>query len=193
MSTTIDPAAAAALFEDARTHKAWTDQPISDAVLHQLYERLKWAPTSANTNPGRFVFVKSPEAKERLKPCLWGPNVEKTMAAPVCVIVAADSRFYDEVGPLSPGRDIRPMFADNAVVAAETATRNATLQGAYLILAARSLGIDCGPMSGFDRAKTDAEFFPDGRFKSDFLINLGYGDESKLTPRAPRLAFEQAC
>lgn len=186
-------ATAEQLFEGARTHKAWLDRPISDETLHQLYERLKWAPTSANTNPGRFVFVRSPEAKERLKACLAPPNVEKTMTAAVCVIVAADTRFFDHLGALVPGRDMRSMFADAPALAEETAMRNATMQGAYLILAARSLGLDCGPMSGFDRAATDRTFFPDGRFRSDFLINLGYGDESKLPPRAPRLAFDQAC
>lgn len=181
------------LFESARTHQAWQDRPVSEALLHQLYDRLRWAPTSANTNPGRFVFVRSPEAKARLKPCLAPPNVDKTMSAAACVIVAADAQFYDLLPQLYPGRDMRPMFAESPPLAQETWTRNATLQGAYLILAARSLGLDCGPMSGFDRSAVDAEFFPDGRWKSDFLINLGYGDEEKLRPRNPRLSFDEAC
>lgn len=192
-SASIDHQNAAALFENARTHKAWQDRAISDDVLHRLYDRLRWAPTSANTNPGRFLFVKSAEAKKRLKPCLAPPNVDKTMSAPVCVIIAADRQFFDSLPELSPGRDMRPMFADSPALSEETAMRNATLQGAYLILAARSLGLDCGPMSGFDRAATDREFFPDGRWRSDFLVNLGYGDVAKLMPRNPRLSFDQAC
>ena len=189
----MSDAAIEMLFESARTHKAWLDRPISDETLHQLYERLKWAPTSANTNPGRFVFVRSPEAKERLRPCLPPQNVEKAMTASICVIVASDTQFYDHLPVLAPGRDMRQMFVDAPAMAAQTATQSATLQGGYLILAARSLGLDCGPMAGFDRAATDGEFFPDGRFRSEFLINLGLGNESKLAPRAPRLAFDQAC
>lgn len=181
------------IFETARTHQGWTDRPVADDLVRQLYERLRWAPTSANTNPGRFVFVRSAEAKARLKPCLAPPNVDKTMVASACVIVAADTRFYDLMPELYPGRDMRSMFADAPAMAEETWVRNATLQGAYLILAARSLGLDCGPMSGFNRAAVDAEFFPDGRWKSDFLINLGYGDAAQLRPRNPRLAFDQAC
>jgi 3-hydroxypropanoate dehydrogenase len=181
------------LFETARTHVVWRPREIDDALLVKLYERLRWAPTSANTNPGRFVFVRSPEAKARLKPCLAPQNVEKTMAASVCVIVAADTQFYDLLPQLYPGRDMKPMFVGAPAMAAETATRNATLQGAYLILAARSLGLDCGPMSGFDRGAVDREVFPDGRWKSDFLINLGSGDPEQLRPRNPRLAFEEAC
>ena len=181
------------MFESAHTHQAWLDRPIPDDLFHQLYDRLRWAPTSANTNPGRFVFVRSAEAKARLKPCLAPPNVDKTMTAAACVIVAADTRFYDLLPELRPDRDMRAMFADAPAMAEDTWVRNATLQGAYLILAARSLGLDCGPMSGFDRAAIDAEFFPDGRWKSDFLINLGFGDPVQLRPRNPRLEFDQAC
>jgi 3-hydroxypropanoate dehydrogenase len=181
------------LFESARTHHGWQNRPISDELIHQLYDRLRWAPTSANSNPGRFVFVRSPEAKARLEPCMAAQNAEKTMASAACVIVAADTRFYDLLLQIYPGRDMRSMFADAPVLAEETWTRNATLQGAYLIIAARSLGLDCGPMSGFNRSAVDREFFPDGRWRSDFLVNLGYGDPAQVRPRNPRLEFEQAC
>jgi 3-hydroxypropanoate dehydrogenase len=183
----------AALFENARTHNAWLDTDVSQDLPRRLYERLRWAPTSANTNPGRFVFVRSAEAKQRLKPHLSPTNVEKTMSAPLCVIVAADTLFYDNLPTLMPSRDYRAMFSGSPVLAEETATRNAILQGGYLILAARSLGLDCGPMSGFDRSGVDGEFFPDGRWKSNFLVNLGYGDKDKVFPRNRRLTFDEAC
>jgi len=181
------------LFEAARTHNAWVDRDVSLDVLRELYDRLRWAPTSANSNPGRFVFVHSKAAKERLRPHLAPLNVEKTMAAPICVIVAADARFYDYLPQLFPARDMRSVFAGTPALADETATRNAILQGGYLIIAARSLGLDCGPMSGFSKEGIDREFFPDGRWKSNFLINLGYGDKEKLWPRNPRLNFDEAC
>ena len=181
------------LFESAHTHQAWQDRPIAEDLIRQIYDRLRWPPTSANTNPGRFVFVRSPEAKARLKPCLAPPNVDKAMTSAACVIVAADTQFYDLLPELRPDRDMRAMFADAPAVAEDTWVRNSTLQGAYLIIAARSLGLDCGPMSGFDRTAADQEFFPDGRWKSDFLINLGYGDAAQLRPRNPRLEFDQAC
>ena len=181
------------LFEGARTHNAWLDRDVSEEVLRQLYSRLRWAPTSANSNPGRFVFLRSQAAKQRLAPHLSPLNAEKTMAAPVCVIVAADTQFYDKLPQLFPARDMRTLFADAPLLAEETAIRNAILQGGYLILAARSLGLDCGPMSGFSRAGVDQEFFPDGRWKSNFLINLGYGDKEKVWPRNPRLNFDEAC
>jgi 3-hydroxypropanoate dehydrogenase len=181
------------LFEAARTHNVWLDRDVPEEVLHQLYNRLRWAPTSANSNPGRFVFVSSQAAKQRLLPHLSPLNAEKTMAAPVCVIVAADTHFYDKLPQLFPARDMRTPFANAPLLAEETATRNAILQGGYLILAARSLGLDCGPMSGFDREGVDQEFFPNGRWKANFLINLGYGDNEKLWPRNPRLSFDEAC
>ena len=181
------------LFETARTHNAWLDRDVPEEVLHQLYDRLRWAPTSANSNPGRFVFVRSQAAKQRLAPHLAPLNAEKTMAAPVCVIVAADTQFYDNLPQLFPARDMRALFANTPSLAEETATRNAILQGGYLILAARSLGLDCGPMSGFSRDGVDQDFFPDGRWKANFLINLGYGDKAKLWPRNPRLSFDEAC
>lgn len=182
-----------ALFEAGRTHNVWLDRDVPDALLVELYDRLRWAPTSANSNPGRFAFVRSPAAKARLKPHLSPTNLEKTMAAPVCAIVAADSLFYENMPQLFPSRDLRTTFAGAAALAEDTANRNAILQGGYLILAARSLGLDCGPMSGFDRAGVDAAFFPDGRWKANFLVNLGYGDDEKLWPRNPRLSFDEAC
>jgi len=182
-----------AIFNDARTHNFWTDQGVPDELLHSLYERLRWAPTSANSNPGRFVFLRSQEAKERLKPCLAAANVDKVMGAPVCAIVAEDTRFYELLPDLFPARDMRTMFADAPDLASDTAARNAVLQGGYLILAARSFGLDCGPMSGFDRQAVDREFFPDGRWRSHFLVNIGYGDQTKLWPRNPRLPFGEAC
>jgi 3-hydroxypropanoate dehydrogenase len=193
MTNPIDAGAAAILFEDARTHQAWTARPVPDDLLAELYDRLRWAPTSINSNPGRFVFVKSPEAKQRLVAHLMPMNVEKTLAAPVCAIVARDIRLHDLMPQLFPGCPVKEGLEANPALADATATRNATLQGAYLILAARSLGLDCGPMSGFNQATLDADFFPDGRWKSDFLINIGYGVNEKLWPRNPRLEFGQAC
>ncbi|HYL82430.1 MAG TPA: malonic semialdehyde reductase, partial [Candidatus Acidoferrum sp.] len=150
-------------------------------------------PTSANCSPARFVFVISPEAKARLKPCLAPGNVEKTLAAPVTVIVGSDSEFYERLPPLFPHVDARSWFVGNPGLIRDTAFRNSSLQGAYLLLAARALGLDCGPMSGFDNAKVDAAFFPDGKVKSNFLVNLGYGDSKSLRPRSPRLDFADAC
>jgi 3-hydroxypropanoate dehydrogenase len=181
------------VFRTARTRNTWASIPISDALVRQLYDLTKWGPTAANTTPGRFIFVRSACAKERLKPHLIDSNVDKTMAAPCCVIVAYDSRFYDLLGKLFPSRDMRAAFAGNAPLIEETAKRNSTLQGAYMMLAARSLGLDCGPMSGFNAATLDAEFFPDGRWKSNFLFNVGYGTDENLYPRNPRLDFDEAC
>ena len=193
MPTTLDDKAIDQLFRTARTQNGWQDEPVSDEVLRRLYDLVKMGPTSANALPARFVFVKSPEAKARLKACLAPTNVEKTMAAPVTVIVGYDTEFYEKLPKLFPHADARSWFVGNPELIQSTAFRNSSLQGAYLILAARALGLDCGPMSGFDNEKVDAEFFPDGRVKSNFLVNLGYGDSSKLFPRGPRLAFEEAC
>ncbi len=195
------------LFRTARTHNAWLDRPVSDELLHQVYDLMKWGPTSANLCPARILFLRTREAKERLRPALMPGNVEKTMAAPVTAIVAYDERFYEQAPrlfPHSPG--MRDLFINSPDLAEATAFRNGTLQGAYLILAARSLGLDCGPMSGFDNAKVDDEFFPPprdeqgmdevkpaGRLRSNFLCNLGYGDPAGLHPRGPRLEFEEAC
>lgn len=181
------------LFRAARSRNAWLACPLPDGIIRQLYELAKWGPTAANTTPARFAFVRSAAAKERLKPHLSAGNVEKTMSAPCCVIIAYDSHFYDLLPKLFPSRDMRARFVGNEQLIAETAKRNSTLQGAYLLMAARALGLDCGPMSGFNAATLDAEFFPDGRWKSNFLCAIGYGSEVNLFPRNPRLDFEEAC
>lgn len=190
----VDDAALDLLFRKARSHNGWLDKPVTDALLRQLYELMKWGPTSANCSPARIVFVRTPANKERVRPALSPNNVEKTMTAPVIAIVAYDSRFYEHLPQLFPRNpQVAELFASNAALSATTAFRNGTLQGGYFLLAARAVGLDCGPMSGFDNAKIDAEFFPDGRFKSNFLCGLGHGDVSKVLPRSPRLVFEEAC
>jgi 3-hydroxypropanoate dehydrogenase len=181
------------LFRTARSHSAWLDRPVSSETVRELYELTKWGPTSANSTPARFVFIRTPAAKERLKPYLTRGNVEKTMTAPCCVIIAYDTRFYDELPKLYPPRDMRSVFAGNAALIEDSARRNSTLQGAYLMLAARALGLDCGPMSGFNSVSLDAEFFPDGRWKANFLCCIGYGCGEQLAPRNPRLDFTEAC
>jgi len=180
------------LFREARTHNGWQNKPIDDAVLHQLIELVLLGPTSANSSPGRFVFVKTPEGKEKLRPALSAGNLEKTMAAPVTVIVGTDMAFYEYLPKLFPHADARSWFVGNERAIADTAFRNSTLQGGYLILAARALGLDTGPMSGCDAAKVDAVFFAGTTVKANFLINLGYGDASKLFPRSPRFSFDEA-
>lgn len=180
------------LFREAHTHSHWLDKPVSDALLHQIYDLMKWPPTSANCSPARIVFVRSAEAKQKLLPALAPGNVEKTRAAPVTAIIAHDIEFYEKLPKLYPPADARAWFAGNQPLIAATAFRNGTLQGAYLLLAVRALGLDAGPMSGFDNEKVDKEFFPDGKVKSNFLINLGYGDSAKLFPRSPRLPFAEA-
>lgn len=180
------------IFTEARSHHAWQQRPVADEKLHQLYDLTKWGPTSVNSQPMRLVFVKSKEAKEKLLPSLMGSNVEQVKAAPVTVIVAHDERFFDQLPVLFPVFDARSMFASNEALSRETAFRNGTLQGAYLMLAARALGLDVGPMSGFDNAKADEAFFKGTSWKSNFLCNIGYGDASKVFPRGPRLSFEQA-
>jgi 3-hydroxypropanoate dehydrogenase len=208
MDQIIDDSVLDILFREARTFTTWQPQPVADQTLLDLYDMLKWAPTSANTAPARFAFLRSKEAKERLRPALAPGNVEKTMTAPVTVIVAYDMKFYEQLPrlfPQSPG--LTQLFEGNPQLVEVTAQRNSSLQGAYLILAARALGLDCGPMSGFDNAKVDEEFFatgkpgvdrdqeffPGGHVKSNFLVNLGYGDPSTLFPRLPRLLFSEAC
>lgn len=181
------------LFRTARTHNGWQDKKVPESLLRAVFDLAKMPPTSANCSPMRLVFVTTPEGKARLKPALSQGNLEKTMAAPVTAIVANDTRFYDELPKLFPHADARSWFTGSEQLATITAMRNGTLQGAYLILAARALGLDCGPMSGFDNGKVDAEFFPDGRFKSNFLCNLGYGDPAKLFSRSPRFAFDEIC
>jgi 3-hydroxypropanoate dehydrogenase len=181
------------LFRQARSHNAWLDRPVSGELVRALYDAAKWGPTSANSNPARFVFVRSAEARQRLLPHVNPGNVDKVAAAPCTVIVAGDSRFYEHYGKLFPARDMRSVFEGKAALIEETVARSSTLQGGYLMLAARALGLDCGPMSGFDRQGLDAEFFPDGRWRSNFLCNLGYGDPQGLFPRNPRLDFDEAC
>jgi len=196
------------LFREARTFNKFLDRPVSDQVLRELYELMKFGPTSANLAPARILFLRSKEARERLRPALAAGNVDKTMAAPVTAIIAYDDKFYELAPRLFPHYpQIRDIFTSSPEVAESNAFRNGTLQGAYFILAARSLGLDCGPMSGFDNAKVDEEFFPPparveksatevmptGRIKSNFLCNLGYGEASGLHPRLPRLGFEEVC
>jgi 3-hydroxypropanoate dehydrogenase len=192
-STTLPDAALDQLFRQARTHTAWLPKPVPVELLRKTYELARMGPTSANTSPARFIFLTTPEAKARLKPSLAPGNVEKTMAAPVTVIIAWDAEFHEHLPRLFPQRDMRSMFAGNKALMDETAFRNSSLEGGYFILAARAMGLDCGPMSGFDQNKVNAEFFPDGKWKVNFLCNLGYGDRSKLFPRNPRLDFEEAC
>lgn len=191
--TTLDAAALDQLFRSARTHNAWQAKDVPDALLHQLYDLVKWAPTSANSSPARFVFVKSPEAKATLKDALAPGNVEKTMTAPVTVIVAQDMAFYDKLPQLFPHADARSWFAGNDALIEGTAFRNSSLQGGYLMIAARALGLDCGPMSGFDAAALDAAFWADTPVRTNFVCALGYGDASRLFARGPRLAFDEAC
>jgi 3-hydroxypropanoate dehydrogenase len=182
------------IFRKARTHNVWLDKPVDDALLQQVYELAKMGPTSANMSPMRIVFVKSQAAKERLKPALDAGNLQKTMAAPVTAVIGMDVHFYNELPKLFPHADAKAWFKDLPENVLEyTALRNSSLQGAYFMLAARSLGLDCGPMSGFNNAKVDEAFFAGTTVKSNFLCNLGYGDASKLHPRSPRLSFAEAC
>jgi 3-hydroxypropanoate dehydrogenase len=196
------------LFREARSFGAWLDKPVSDETLRKVYDLLKWGPTSANSNPARFVFLRTAAAKERLRPALAPGNVEKTLSAPVTVIVAYDLKFYEKLPRLFPHNPgMKDLFAQNPQLVETTARRNSSLQGAYMIIAARALGLDCGPLSGFDNGKVDEEFFaagrecegcdqeffPEGHVRSNFLCNLGYGDRSRLQPRQPRLEFKDAC
>jgi 3-hydroxypropanoate dehydrogenase len=208
MGHPVDDRALDILFREARTYSKWQPRPVTDETLRTLYDLLKWAPTSANAEPARFVFLRSIQAKERLRPALAPLNVEKTMTAPVTVIVAYDMKFYEQLPKLFPQNPgMAKLFADNPELVETTAKRNSSLQGGYMIMAARALGLDCGPLSGFDHAKVDEEFFaagqpcfgcdqeffPEGHVKSNFLCNLGYGDPAALFPRLPRLAFAEAC
>ncbi len=189
----LDSTALDQLFLQARSHNVWLDRPVSDDTLHQLYDLSRMGPTSANSTPMRLVFVKSQAAKERLKPTLAPMNVDKTMSAPVTAIVAFDREFYEQMPKLFPHRDMKPLFAGMPEEARDRmGTLNGALQGAYLIMAARALGLDAGPMGGFDAAKVDAEFLAGTKWKSLFLVNLGYGDGAKLFPRNPRLDFAEA-
>jgi 3-hydroxypropanoate dehydrogenase len=194
MSEKLAEVALDQLFRQARTYNAFLPKPVSDEQLHALYELAKFGPTSANSSPMRAVFVKSAEAKDKLKPFLSEGNRAKTLAAPVTVIIANDHEFYEKLPQLFPHADARSWFVGNQEMIDRTAFRNATLQGGYVIMAARALGLDCGPMSGFDNAGVDQAFFAGTSIKSNFLINIGYGDSSRdLFPRSPRLSFEEAC
>ena len=196
------------LFREARTYGQWLNKPVSDETLRELYELMKWAPTSMNASPARILFLRTPEAKQRLLPALASGNVDKTMSAPVTAIIGYDLHFYEKLQKLVPHNPgAGKMFADAPQLTEVTARRNSSLQGAYFIMAARALGLDCGPMSGFDSTKVDQEFFEAGRqldaneqeffttgnVRSNFLCNLGYGDRAKLHPRAPRLDFDEVC
>ncbi|NCY23748.1 MAG: malonic semialdehyde reductase [Alphaproteobacteria bacterium] len=191
--TELSPAALDQLFREARTHNAWQDRPVTDEQLHALYDVLKFGPTSANSSPARFIFVRTPEGKAKLKGSLSPGNIEKTMTAPVTVIVAHDPKFYDLLPKLLPHADAKNWFSGNYSLAEQTAFRNGTLQGGYLIMAARALGLDTGPMSGFDSGKVEEAFMADNGWKANLLINIGYGDPAGLFPRSPRLAFDEAC
>lgn len=181
------------LFTDARSHNGYFDDPVSDAQLHALYELLKWGPTSANSSPARFVFVRGAAAKARLVECMNPGNRAKVQEAPVTAIVGMDLAFHERLPQLFPHADARSWFAGNPALIESTAFRNSSLQGAYLIVAARALGLDCGPMSGFDAARLDAEFFAGTLVKSNFVCTLGRGNPARLFARSPRLAFEDAC
>jgi len=191
----IDDAALDILFRKARTQNGWLDKPVTDDQLRAIYEILKVGPTSANSSPARFVFLRTPEAKARLLPALSSGNMEKTKAAPVTAIIGYDTRFYEWLPTklFAHRPEMVQNYLNSAALAEVTAFRNGTLQGAYFMLAARAVGLDVGGMSGFDNAKVDAEFFPDGRIKSNFLCNVGYGDASKVMAKLPRLEFEEAC
>jgi len=194
MSELLSEATLDQLFRNARTLNAWLPKEVSDEQLHQLYELAKFGPTSANSSPMRVVFVKSPEAKAKLAPLMSDGNRAKTLEAPVTAIIGTDHEFYEQLPKLFPHADARSWFVGNQPLIDTTAFRNATLQGAYVLMAARALGLDCGPMSGFDNAGVDAAFFAGTAIKSNFVISIGYGDTSRnLFPRSPRLAFDEAC
>jgi 3-hydroxypropanoate dehydrogenase len=191
LTDTLPDASLDQLFRNARTRGAWQDKNIPDSLLHELVDLVKLGPTSGNCSPARLLFVKSPEAKERLKPYLSDGNRDKTMKAPVCTIIGYDLDFYEHLPKLFPHTDAKSWFEGKPKKIADTAFRNGSLQGAYLILAARALGLDCGPMSGFDNDGVDKEFFAGTNIRSNFLCNLGYGDDSALRPRSPRFAFDE--
>lgn len=191
MNQPLDQSTLDQLFDKARTNNKWQPREVPDSLLKLIIEHMKWGPTSANCSPARIVFVKSPEAKERLKPHLNPGNVEKTMAAPATAIIAYDLKFYEYLPYLYPPADAKSWFAGKKDHADTTAFRNGSLQGGYFILAARALGLDCGPMSGFNNATLDAEFFPGTEIKSNFLCNLGFGDSAGIYPRSPRFSFDE--
>ena len=181
------------LFDNARTHNGFTAQAVPETTLRRLYDLMKWGPTSANCSPARILFVSTPAAKERLLRCMSEGNVEKTRQAPVTAIIGMDMAFYEKLPQLFPHADAKPWFAGKPELIAATAFRNSSLQGGYFIIAARAVGLDCGPMSGFDNAKVDAEFWAGTAVKTNFVCNLGHGDPGKLFGRGPRLSFDEAC
>ena len=181
------------VFREARSHNGWTPERVAESLLREVYELMKFGPTSANCSPARILFIVSPEAKEKLRPALSSGNLEKTMAAPATAVIGYDTQFFEYLPELFPHADARAWFTSSPALAEETAFRNGSLQGAYLMIAARALGLDVGPMSGFDAKKVNAAFWPDGRVKANFMCNIGYGDESKIFARSPRLPFERAC
>jgi 3-hydroxypropanoate dehydrogenase len=192
MHASIEKVSLAELFTEARTHHAWQQIDVSDELLKRVFDLARWAPTSLNSLPARFLFVKSKAAKDKLIPALSPNNAPQVVAAPVTVVIAYDEKFYEELPTLFPAFDARALFAAKPALSQETAFRNGSLQGAYWMLAARAVGLDIGPMSGFDNAKVDQAFFQGTSWKSNFLCNVGYGDPEKLFPRGPRLEFEQA-
>jgi len=189
----LDSAALDLLFENARTHNVWQDRTVSEIVLRRLFDLMKMAPTSMNISPARIIFVKTEQGKEKLKPALVSGNVEKTMTAPVCAIIGHDLDCWKQLPKLFPFKDMSSLFSNNPDFVLSTAFRNCSMQGAYLIIAARALGLDCGPMSGFDNDLVDKEFFSGTAVKSNFLCNIGYGRKEKLSDRAPRFNFEDVC
>lgn len=191
--TIVDDAALDTLFRTGRTYSYWQDKPVPDALLREIHDLYKFAPTSANCSPQRVVFVRTAAAKEKLRPCLDPGNVDKTMSAPVCAILGYDRAFHDRLPALFPHADARSWFVGNPKLIEATAFRNGSLQGAYFMLAARAVGLDCGPMSGFDTAAVDAAFFAGTAVTSNFLCNLGYGDPSRLHDRLPRPDFDAVC
>lgn len=193
MTNPIPDASLDTIFRTARTHNKWQDRPVSPALLQALYDLMKMGPTSANCSPARLVFLTSAQAKQRLKPFLLPGNAEKTMSAPVVAIIGHDLAFYEHLPKLFPHTDAKSWFSGNKALSEMTAFRNGSLQGAYLIIAARALGLDCGPMSGFDNAGVDQEFFAGTQVKSNFLCTLGYGDPAGLFPRSPRFEFDEVC
>ena len=189
----LDSAALDLLFGNARTHNVWQDRTVSEIVLRRLFDLMKMAPTSMNISPARIIFVKTEEGKEKLKPALVSGNVEKTMTAPVCAIIGHDLDCWKQLPKLFPFKDMSSLFSNNPDFVLSTAFRNCSMQGAYLIMAARALGLDCGPMSGFDNDLVDKEFFSGTAVKSNFLCNIGYGRKENLSDRAPRFTFEDVC
>lgn len=193
MGNPLSESALDTLFKSARSHNGWFDTPVTEAQLLTIYELMKMGPTAANSCPARLLFVKSDEAKQRLKPCLSEGNIEKCMTAPVVAIIGMDMEFYEKLPKLFPHTDARSWYVGKPEAIEKTAFRNSTLQGAYFIMAARSIGLDCGPMSGFNAEKINETFFPNTAIKANFICAIGYGDESKIFPRHPRLSFEEAC